>query len=967
MKHLTTVLIGLLFFIFPCLSRAQVSCGHEHLHNSLLESDSTYALRIKKNEKRIKQFLANGNQRSINGDYVLPIVVHVIYTDENADNNISDAQIESSIQRLNEQYSNADGNSFDTGIQFQLATMDDDCQPTTGILRVSGASVTNYTDHGIDIQYNDTDGIGAKMSDVLELSRWNSDQYINIYIVNEINNNNGGYGTQGFSWVPGNPDPYDGIVILYNTIGYDYDNCNCFELKSYTELNATLAHEMGHYLSLYHTFQGDSNGASCPSTADDEGDYVADTPAHKRISSTCPSGNNTCYASNHAYYDIDLVGYNVMGYASSQCRYELTEGQANRMIAAIETSRPGLIYSSGLQTASVNLTEATCAPQTSTGLGGEYGTGILFVKIGDMAAASGSTYADGGYLERPCFTSTLEVGETYAIEIETYGNYNEDVRVYIDWDNSGGMNSDELVFSDDNGSSFSGSFTVPHEAVTEEWLRARIITDHYSKNISSSCYSPQYGQVEDYPIYVEGLNPNISANTNSLSGFLTYNTMASDAQIFTITGTEVVNDLTISAEGTDFEISEDGTDYQNTVALSPSNLILNETNVYVRLKSGLTVGEKTGEVSISYPELNSINITLNGEVEEAPAERGNALYFDGTGNYLQTQLTVNPVAGNFTLECWINLDGENQNAQVIFDQTTDDRSAMFFLVGWRNRFMARFCNQWLYISPAALFEYDVWHHIALTWDGTKAEFYLDGISVGTTEIEVAETNAESLDLGCYDGNYSFFKGKMDELRIWETARTQNEILENMHLAAPVKTTSDVVYYQFNQSGTSQVSDYAGTSSASIIGGATFVESTANVGGTGAAESLNDIASLGEVEFADCNLEMDFSVLSDTCDFTVIYQNFSPNSIEGISTGDIYNLQTWTIHQSSGGAFSARITFHFSDGAFSDFNSSSYKLYHRNSTSDGAWKILVDGAEEVMSSAVSFDGLGVTGQFLVVKE
>jgi hypothetical protein len=109
----------------------------------------------------------------------------------------------------------------------------------------------------------------------------------------------------------------DGVVIDYRTLPNG-------SMEPYNE-GATLVHEAGHWMGLYHTFQG-----GCKKYGD-QGDMVLDTPCVKEPNFGCPpDSTNSCVGSTYQFAGNDLV-HNYMDYVDDACMYQFTKGQKQRM------------------------------------------------------------------------------------------------------------------------------------------------------------------------------------------------------------------------------------------------------------------------------------------------------------------------------------------------------------------------------------------------------------------------------------------------------------------------------------------------------------------------------------------------------------------------------------------------------------------------------------------------------------
>ena len=246
----------------------------------------------------------------------LPIVFHVVHTGAGEENNISDAQILSQVDVLNEEFA-------ESKIQFCMAVRDPEDNPTNGITRYDASWNQDYLYEGVSNSGANSSGWGHE--DMMEASGcWNPSEYINYYVVSEINGNNGGNGIQGFAYLGPTGDCRDGVVCLYNVTG------NEGAVKPGRELGLTGVHEIGHHLSLFHTF---SNSNDCEETnCETQGDQVCDTPP-------TTSNNQGCYAVDYP----DALIENFMDYTPETCRESFTVGQSERMHEQLQTLRSGLV------------------------------------------------------------------------------------------------------------------------------------------------------------------------------------------------------------------------------------------------------------------------------------------------------------------------------------------------------------------------------------------------------------------------------------------------------------------------------------------------------------------------------------------------------------------------------------------------------------------------------------------------
>jgi hypothetical protein len=271
----------------------------------------------------------------------IPVVVHVIHNGDavGSNENIALAQVQSQIDVLNEDYRrmvdtpgwNDNPVGADTEIEFCLAKVDPDGNPTNGVDRVN-LGQTNWGSASSDQTIDEID------SDVKPVTIWDPTKYMNIWTINyhpdcellgyaQFPNTNviGGIG------VGNGPANTDGVVIGYRYFGSKsiYPQGNYEPTNTYV-YGRTTTHEVGHFLGLLHIW-GDNS--SCSVNAEDSNkDYCPDTPASNVAHYICGTFNTCSSAPGN-----DMVE-NYMDYSNDACMNIFTQDQKERMVAVLNNA-----------------------------------------------------------------------------------------------------------------------------------------------------------------------------------------------------------------------------------------------------------------------------------------------------------------------------------------------------------------------------------------------------------------------------------------------------------------------------------------------------------------------------------------------------------------------------------------------------------------------------------------------------
>ena len=288
----------------------QRSCASYEVLQQQMKEDPSLQQRMNAIEEFTRNYQQDPNAYRLlpNGTMEIPVVVNLLY--KTAAENISDAQIASQIDVLNEDFSARNNDYNNTPSIFRN-------------VRSGNTDIRFVLENVVRKQTTKTSwGFNDAMKRVNQggIAPTNPTTTLNIWVCNL------GHNLLGYAQFPGGDPQTDGVVILYSAFGSRQKYPAGTYINDY-DLGRTATHEIGHYFNLRHIW-GDANCGN---------DFVDDTPIHTTYNFGCPPfpTNSSCGGTVHP-----MMTMNYMDYTDDACMFMFTGGQKTRMQATYAVGGP---------------------------------------------------------------------------------------------------------------------------------------------------------------------------------------------------------------------------------------------------------------------------------------------------------------------------------------------------------------------------------------------------------------------------------------------------------------------------------------------------------------------------------------------------------------------------------------------------------------------------------------------------
>lgn len=195
-----------------------------------------------------------------------------------------------------------------------------------------------------------------------------------------------------------------------------------------------------------------------------------------------------------------------------------------------------------------------------------------------------------------------------------------------------------------------------------------------------------------------------------------------------------------------------------------------------------------------------------------------ALEFDGVDDYASSGTAGFPFPLDpYTLSLWMSYVSVSDSRQSFLALRRDEDAGIEFgvaggvLTAWRYYDGSPYAESTIEINAGS------WHHVAYSYDGERHVLYVDGARAGEGDLLPNHRTPTTSWLGTTNGANDLYKGKLDEIRIWDVLRTEQEIADEAAGNVEQGPLGLLMHLTFDESGGARVFDRSGQGNHATLG------------------------------------------------------------------------------------------------------------------------------------------------------
>jgi hypothetical protein len=267
-----------------------------------------------------------------------------------------------------------------------------------------------------------------------------------------------------------------------------------------------------------------------------------------------------------------------------------------------------------------------------------------------------------------------------------------------------------------------------------------------------------------------------------------------------------------------------------------------------------------------------------------------ALNYDGNDNVNIQDSQDLRITGDMSIEAWFKMDSNPGDWVRIVGKGSPGPRNYGLWYHPSGVFLFQQYGSGVHVSINQPVVQGKWYHMAATKQGGLTKLFINGVLVSTANGGTnPATSADPLTIG-YAGFHAYHRGQIDEVRLWNAARTNQEILDNYNVGLSGTENGLLAYYNMEEGQGTSLTDLTGNGHEGTIQGATWTASSTNLtGGSGSGNevtlTVTDVNGNSSSATAIVTVQDNIAPNVITQDITV---ELDVNGVASITTDDINN-------------------------------------------------------------------------------